>query len=267
MLADIDALITSNTTVTAAVSIHSVVDDLFQADLMTSAELARAQQVVDSLIRMVVDRALSDVDTLISALSTLSALTSNVDIVGLATATDDIVDSFLPEVLDAIDVLVNASNAESSLHTIVDQYLRLIANLEFVGETLKDVDSLNDFAESLTTYSLSAASIALAQYSIGETYHFHSATKKIAAYKFESNSDVNITTVPECGTSSGSSEKVQLPISFLLEHQGVFDCVLMSSTKSLFHPQLEQNATRASNVVSTSIFQDKGGAAAIEDEG
>jgi len=111
--------------------------------------------------------------------------------------------------------------------------------------------------ESLTTYSLSAASMALAQSDIGETYYYHSPMKQISAHKFELFGASNLTSVPQCGTSL---DVLTLPLSILQQYQGVFDCVAMSSTTSLLQPQSNLTAPHIENssVFSASIFRNGG---------
>eukprot|EP01083_Nonionella_stella_P202439 739552_1 len=100
------------------------------------------------------------------------------DIVDAETTTTVLVDSYLPQIFEAIDVFVKTVSNDSTgviqdqLYNIAGQLQQLIENLE---STLQAADNVNNMAQSLVEYATLAASKALAASDVGETFNYETA--------------------------------------------------------------------------------------------
>ena len=269
-----------------AVSIHSVVEDLYQSNLTAKSE---AEKIVDDMVtnilkgsRVIVNDSSSAVNVsgndIITELATVSSITSNEDIVDAESTTTQLVDEYLPNIFDAVDLFVDLSvdNTSSStsttevqdaLYSIGVQSQELISNLE---DTLVDaissddssnmteqaIDSVNSLSESLVDYATLAASTALAQSNIEETFSFESIeynadgkivnSKVVNAVKFVA--DDRSHSAPKCGSTD---QYLELPGSFMTDQEGTFDCAFMASTSNNFVPKGDQNEDRTTIADST----------------
>lgn len=192
-------------------------------------------------------------DDIVTELATISSITSNADIVDSGSTTADLVDEYLPNIFDAVDsyIDVTADNTSSNtsleevqdaLYNIGEQSQALIANLEATlvvdnvsNATDEEIMTVNSLSESLVDYATFAASTALAQSEIGETFNYETyeydengtvtSSKVVEAVKFEA--DNASTSTPSCGDA-------ELPETFMTDADGTFDCAFMSSTTNNF---------------------------------
>ena len=223
-----------------AVSIQSAVGNMFDGDLVNQS---LAATIIDNVVgNMMNTSAVSDGDDIVNELSAFSSVTYNDDIVDWQSTTTALVDEYFPNTFDSVDLYVeNASNSSASevqdaLYTIGDQSQHLISNLEstLIGAvntsnaTDDDIDSSNSLSESLINYATYAASTALAQSEVGESFNFESDTKTVVGTKFNASSS---STSPSCGSST---ESIEFPGTFTSDNDGTFDCAFMSSSVSNF---------------------------------
>ena len=280
-----------------AVSIHSVVEDLYQSNLTTKTE---AKKIVDDMVtnilkgsRVVVNDSSSAVnvsgDDIITELATVSSITSNEDIVDADSTTTQLVEEYLPNIFDAVDLYIDLSvdntssntsttEVQNALYSIGEQSQELISNLEatLVGAvstedsyniTEEAIDSVNSLSESLVDYATLAASTALAQSEIGETFSFESIeyddngtvinSKVVNAVKFEAGNSSD--SAPVCGSTD---QNIELPGSFMTDQDGTFDCAFMASTRNNFVPKGDQNENRitiADSTITVNIYGEGSG--------
>jgi len=241
----------SNTTAYAqepdvAVSVVSVVEEFYANNLTTKEDAAI---IIDAVVQNIVGGSVLDIvievgadatnnitwsvygDGIVTELATIAEITSNEGIVSAETTTKQLVDTYLPEVFEAIDVFVVGSVAQSGangstisaadqyilqqqLNTIATQSQDLIRNLELTLQaTLEAVTKniqavseelislLNDLAVNLIDFATKAASKALAASNIGESYNYEStqynadgsvkSQKRLSSTKFKSDLNFN----------------------------------------------------------------------------
>eukprot|EP01083_Nonionella_stella_P221627 791616_1 len=295
-----------------AISLVSVIDDIFQHNRTTQAE---AMQIIADIMANVLsgsimlqvgkDGSISwvvDGHDIISELSMITAITSNVDIVGLESTTTLLVDTYLPAIFGAVDYFIdgsasnNDSNVQDVLYTITTQSQQLIHNLEQTlqsslshlsamastdnrsnnsnqtsGIPVEVLDSMNHLAQSLVDYANEGAVKALSRSSVGESFNYDNIEynedgsifhkKSIIATKFDANNvdyndvsiDLNNIELPKCGSSDQS---IQLPLSFMQQQDGEFDCALTSNTQNNFLSN--QIRTEKSAIVSIDLSAQTG---------
>ena len=272
-----------------AVSIISVVEDMYQSNLTTQSE---SQQIVDDMVVNILETSVvvsysneSSVnitgDAIITELATVSSITSNEDIVDSQTTTTQLVEEYLPDIFDAVDIFIdvsarNASDNVSStqvqdaLYSIGEQSQELISNLEatlvgtvnVINSNQATIDSVNSLTESLVDYATLAASKALAQSEVGETFNFEAtefsdngtiiSSKIVTALKFEA--DGKARAAPLCGSRK---ESIRLPATFMVERDGTFDCAFMASSRNNFVSKEDQNVNkeqRSDGIVTANIY-------------
>ena len=264
----------------AAVSIHSVVENLYQSN---SISRSKAVQIVDDMVVNILqtwtditssNESLSNItgNAIITELATLSSITTNENIVDVE-STMLLVDEYLPTVFDAIDLFIDIESENSNtssmvvqdaLYSIGGQLQQLICNLEAIISNLTEepIDSVNSWSESLVDYATLAASTALAQSEIEETFSFQLReydndgtvrnSKVVNAVKFVAGDNVN--PVPLCGSSE---QNMELPRTFMMDQQGTFDCAFMASTRNNFVPNGDQNERRTAisdNTITVNIY-------------
>ena len=261
----------------AAVSLHSVVSDIYDSNLTTQEE---ARQIIDDMTNNIIQSS-STFDILRSGvtntsssdisneISTMTSITSNAQIVDFETS-EMLVETYLFDIFAATDSVSNVADNDA-LHTISGETQGLINNLESSLAPYTDVDPdtistkekavINTLYESLIDYSALSASTALSQANVGESFAYGFVEyyedgsikneKNVTATKFESNNDTSVK--PGCGSSAQS---IELPSTFVQEQEGVFDCTFISSTRNNFIPVESQNNTRKinSDIVSVNIF-------------
>ena len=262
-----------------AVSIHSVVEDLFESNLTTVSE---AEQIVDDMVVNILETSTVVAsandstanitgNAIITELATVSSITSNEDIVDAESTTTQLVEEYLPNIFDAVDLFIDisADNASSNvsstevqdaLYSIGEQSQELISNLEATlvdavstedssNITEEQIDSVNSLTESLVDFATLAASTALAQSEIGETFSFESIeydddgnvinSKVVNAVKFVADNSSD--SAPKCGSTD---QNMELPGSFMTDQEGTFDCAFMASTRNNFVPKGDRNQQR-----------------------
>ena len=280
-----------------AVSIHSVVEDLYQSNLTTKSE---AEKIVDDMVtnilkgsRVVANDSSSAVNVsgedIITELATVSSITSNEDIVDAESTTTQLVEEYLPNIFDAVDLYIDLSvdntssntsttEVQNALYSIGEQSQELISNLEATlvdaastddssNVTEEAIDSVNSLSESLVDYATLAASTALAQSEIGETFSFESIeydddgtivnSKVVNAVKFVA--DTSSDSAPKCGSTD---QNIELPSSFMTDQEGTFDCAFMASTRNNFVPKGDQNEGRttiADSTITVNIYGEGSG--------
>ena len=198
--------ITNSTTLSAnpdvAVSVHSVLDDLYKNTFTTGTE---AEQIIDEMVVNILSTSTvillnesspSNItgNAIFVELATMSSIASNEEIVDVNRTTTLLVELYLPEIFDATDlfiavsadnVVLNSSSTEvqDALYSIGEQSQELISNLEDTliravdvknvsNATGAEIDFVNALGESLVDFATLAASTALARSDIGETFNF-----------------------------------------------------------------------------------------------
>ena len=183
-----------------AVSIISVVKDLYHSNLTTQSE---SQQIVDDMVVNILEtshmvsssnESTTNItgDAIITELATVSSITSNEEIVNVESTTTQLVEEYLPDIFDAVDIFIDSSSSENTtfnssssvvqdaLYSIGVQSQKLISNLEATlvdavnmsNSTDEQIDSTNSLSESLVGFATLAASIALAESEVGETFNY-----------------------------------------------------------------------------------------------
>ena len=275
-----------------AVSIHSVVEYLFEGSLIGQHE---AELIVDDMVMNLLgtspvlsslNESASNItgDEIITELATVSAITSNEDIVDLNSTTTHLVDVYLPDLFDAVDLFIDStSEMTDALYSIGEQSQELISNLDATlvdvievndssNITETDIVSVNSLSESLVDFATLAASTALAQSETGETFNFESteydengtiiASKVVSAIKFIADNSSD--SAPLCGSTN---QNIILPDSFMTDQEGVFDCAVMASTRNNFVPKGDQNEDRHSitdNIITVNIYDAESGRRRLE---
>ena len=275
-----------------AVSIHSVVEDLYETNLTTQNE---AEQIVDDMVINILETSTvvssSNVsttnitgDAIITELAAVSSITSNEDIVDAESTTTQLVEEYLPDIFEAVDIYIDSSennktaNTSSSevqdaLYSIGAQSQGLISNLEATlvdavntinssNLTDEDIDSVNSLSESLVDFATLAASTALAQSEIGETFNYEDIvyddngtiinSKVVTATKFEA--DPSSSERPSCGSSS---QRIEMPETFMSDQEGTFDCAFVASTRNNFVPKGSRNEGRrqtSNGIVTANVY-------------
>ena len=94
---------------------------------------------------------------------------------------------------------------------------------------------------------------------IGESFNYKNieyddngtiiSTKYVSATKFEI--DANSEELPSCGTDN---QFIVLPLTFVQEQNGTFDCVFMSSTTNNFIPTNSSTKQPNSDIVTINLF-------------
>ena len=288
-----------------AVSIHSVVEDMFNSNLTTESE---AEQIVDDMVVNILETSAvvsssnessTNItgEAIITELATVSSITSNEEIVDTETTTTQLVEEYLPDIFEAVDIFIEEASAENAsqssntssarteiqdaLYSIGEQSQELISNLEATlvdavavvvaaavgidntsNVTDEDIESINSLSESLVDYATLAASTALAQSEIGETFNFEEievddngtvvSSKVVSCTKFDA--DLSSSERPGCGSRA---ERIELPSTFSEQQEGAFDCAFMSTTRNNFIPRRGQNLDRdqkSSSIVTANIY-------------
>eukprot|EP01083_Nonionella_stella_P100246 282452_1 len=209
-----------------AVSIVTVIDYIYAENLTT--QNAAAQIVHDIVTNIIEGSSVLDIvqnksdnislvaDDIITELSTISTITSNEEIVDADTTTTVLVDTYLPQIFEAIDIFIaSATLIQDELYTIAGQSQELIVSLESTLQV--HVNKVNNLTQSLAEYATLAASKALSESDVGETFTYQTTeynengtiqnTKTIIATKFDANIiDFNGNTIadqdivlPKCG--------------------------------------------------------------------
>ena len=271
-----------------AVSIHSVVEDLYQSNLTTKTE---AEQIVNDMVVNILETstvvsssnesANITGDAIIIELAAFSSLTSNEAIVNMESTTTKLVDEYFPLIFDAVDILIDATSSNSSLaevqdalYSIGEQSQILVTNLESTlldvvnsstvnNLTEQEVDSINSMSDSLVNYATMAASTALTLSEIGESFVFQATSsnadgttitsKEVTAVKFMS--DINAQPTLLWGTST---QNIILPETFMTEQNGIFVVSFLTSTVDTFipNPNLNKNRTSVTNgIVAANIYE------------
>ena len=268
-----------------AVSIHTVVEDMFKSNLTTADE---AEEIIDDMVVNILETSTVVAssnesgpvnvsgDAIITELATVSSITSNEEIVDVASTTTQLVEEYLPNIFEAVDLFIDttvtsspdnaSSNASSvsstavqdALYSIGEQSQELISNLEATlvnavatssdnvsNVTDEEIESVNTLSESLVDYATLAASTALAQSEIGETFNFEEVevdengtvvnAKTVAAVKIEADKSSSSSSRPSIGSKT---ERIELPAAFVSEQEGTFDLAFVSSTRYILLPAL-----------------------------
>eukprot|EP01083_Nonionella_stella_P289770 986074_1 len=288
ILSDI-ATITNTTSLSdhldIAVSIFTVIQEMYDEELTTQDEAA---YVVDAMVHNIVDgsgvldiviniRNNSDIswvvldgDDLIAEMTTIAALTSNPDIVDANTTVTLLVETYLSQIFEAIDVFIATTDGDIQhyLYVIAQQCQELIENLESaLAQLINTTDHemmnhLNYLTQAMVDYATLAASKALSRSDVGESFVYKSAqnNKAIMARKFDANiidfTDETITEkdliLPQCGHMQ---QMIELPLPFMKQHDGLFDCVFMASSKANFVSK--QNRTQQSDTITINLYDDE----------
>jgi len=257
-----------------AVCVHSVIEEMYVSDLTTQAEAA---EVVTDMVGNILggstvvnpnddDSGTASGDDIITELATMNTITSNADIVVINTTTV-LVDVYLTEVFTAVDLYIdnassgNSSEVQDALYNIGETSQAFISNLEATltvenvsNLTSTEIDSVNSLSASLVDYATYAATTALAQSEVGESFNYEvveydvdgniASSKTVEAVKFEADNS----TAPSCGDA-------ELPETFTSDEEGVFDCAFMSSTTNNFisvdPDQADQEST---SVVTVNLY-------------
>ena len=270
-----------------AISIHSVLEDMYQSNMTSRIE---AMQIVDDMVSNILrgsrmvnmnDSYLTvnmSGDDIITELATVSSITSNEEIVDADSTTMQLVEEYLPDIFEAVDLYIDSSNnitsnsssseVQDALYSIGEQSQALITNLEATlidatnssNVTSDRIDLINALSESLVDYATLAASNALAQSDTGETFSYEATTydadgepigsKKVNALKFGAS---NSTSAPSCGSNA---QRITLPLTFMTNWEGIYDCVFMASTTSNFMPDPTRNQNRSTisrNIVTADV--------------
>ena len=287
-----------------AVSIHSVVEDMFNSNLTTESE---AEQIVDDMVVNILETSAvvsssnessTNItgEAIITELATVSSITSNEEIVDTETTTTQLVEEYLPDIFEAVDIFIEESSAENisqssntssvraeiqdALYSIGEQSQELISNLEATlveavavavavsidntsNVTDEDIESINSLSESLVDFATLAASTALAQSDVGESFNFEEtevddngtviSSKVVSCTKFDADL-ISSERRPGCGSRA---ERIELPSTFVEQQQGAFDCAFMSSTRNNFLPRRGRNIGRnqkSSSIVTANIY-------------
>ena len=279
-----------------AVAVHSVVEDLYQNNL-TSQSDAR-DMVHNLVINILetstvvspINESTANIsgDAIITELATVSTITSNEEIVDVESTTTVLVEEYFLDIFDAVDRFVDVSSAynissnitsndmfeaEDVLYSIGEQSQDLISNLEdsvddFIGNndtnlTDKEVDVVNTLSESLVDFATFAASKALALSEIGETFNYEEIqydddgtvikSKVVSALKFAAYNWT--TTPPICGSRTRG---IELPLTFMTDNVGTFDCAVLWSSLDNFIPKGDQNQYReqeSMELVTANIYE------------
>ena len=273
-----------------AVSIHSVVVDLYQSNLTTQSE---AEQIVDDMVVNILETSTvvsssneSSLnitgDAIITELATVTSITSNQEIVDAESTTTQLVEEYLPDIFEAVDLFIDVSEdndssnissteVQDALYSIGEQSQELITNLEatlvdFINTanaTDRAIDSVNSLSESLVDFATLAASTALARSDIGETFNYEVIeyddngnavnSKTVSASKFSANHTSSVK--PSCGSTS---ENIEIPMTLMMDQSiGTFDCALMTSTRNNFVPKGSNNMDReqkSSSIVTANLY-------------
>eukprot|EP01083_Nonionella_stella_P128803 390391_1 len=262
----------------AAMMVDDIVDNILEGSGVLDIVI-NVQNNTDNISWVVLEG-----EDIITELTTISTITSNEDIVDAETTTTVLVYSYLPQIFEAIDVFVDVNTEDSNtsndstvasviqdqLYNIAGQSQQLIENLEStlyatfnavdreesINETDAEqaVDDLNRMTQSLVDFATLAASKALAESDVGETFNYETTdTKTIIATKFDANiidfNDSKDVILPKCGNEQQS---IELPLSFMIEQDGVFDCAFMASSRNTFVSN--QTRTQQSDTVSINIY-------------
>eukprot|EP01083_Nonionella_stella_P128801 390383_1 len=265
----------------AAMMVDDIVDNILEGSGVLDIVI-NVQNNTDNISWVVLEG-----EDIITELTTISTITSNEDIVDAETTTTVLVYSYLPQIFEAIDVFVDVNTEDSNtsndstvasviqdqLYNIAGQSQQLIENLEStlyatfnavdreesINETDAEqaVDDLNRMTQSLVDFATLAASKALAESDVGETFNYETDTKSIVATKFDANIiDFNDSKIadediilPRCGNEE---QTIELPLSFMREQDGMFDCAFMASLRNSFVSK--QNRTQQSDTVSINIY-------------
>eukprot|EP01083_Nonionella_stella_P152013 486665_1 len=278
-----------------AISLVSVIENIYAQNLATQDEATQfVDNIVGGIIGGADDVVLEG-DDIINQLSIIASVTSNEDIVGVDTTTTVLVDTYLPKMFDAIDSFAsistnNETSIQSELYAIAQQSQGLINNLESslqarlaeVGAAMnlnssdaaeeisaEVIDNMNNLAQSLVEYATMGASKALMQSAPGESFNYDEViynadgsvqyTKSIVATKFDANvidyNDSSIDIVlPKCGKPE---QNIELPLSFMQQQDGEFDCAMMGSSRNNFLSR--QNRSQQSETVSIVLFGEGSG--------
>ena len=268
------------------VSIHSVVEHLYESNLTSQRE---AEQIVHDMMGNIlqtstvvssVNGSFSNItgNIIITELATVSLLVSNGEIVDVDTTTQ-LAEEYLPGVFDAVDLFIDVSTPNSSspsteiqdaLYSIGELSQELIFNLEaslvdvvnvssVANATTKKIDSINSRTDSLINFATLAASTALALSRIGETFSFQATksngtlSKDVTAVKFLS--DINAQSTLLLGSTVQS---IRVPETFMMEQDGDFVVSFLFSSVDNFIPNTEWNADRTSlveGVVAANIYE------------
>ena len=273
-----------------AVSIHSVVEYLFEESLIDQSEAAL---IVDDMVMNLLNTSTvispskdsSNITgaAIVTELATASAITSNEEIVAVENTTAILVEQYLIDIFEAVDLFIDTSAEDSTasssssevqdvLYSIGEQSQELISNLEaaLVGAfdsdniTEEDIDSINSLSESLVDFATLAASVALAESEVGETFNFEYieydengkviASKAVSAVKFITDESSDSAVL--CGTTK---QNIVLSDSFMTNQDGIFYCAFMASTTNNFVPKGEQNLNRtqrSGSIVTANIYAD-----------
>eukprot|EP01083_Nonionella_stella_P308653 1089990_1 len=296
-----------------ATVIVALVDDIYTKNLTTKTEAA---QVVDDVVSNIIagsamstfdfdivinrDNASSNFtwsvfqgDSIATELSTIASITENTDIVDVSTTTTTLVEAYLPQVLDAIDVFTAGASAdddalEGQLYNIAKQTQTLITNLDSTlasskasleamvsGGSTEDidveaVDNLNGLAQQLVEASALSAVKALSNSDAGVAFNYEQieynedgtvANKKvIVATKLDANViDYSDTSqeieLPKCGSTE---QNIALPLAFMQQQDGMVDCAFMVSTSSNFISLTQSDRAQQSDVISINLFAEEG---------
>ena len=265
-----------------AVAVHSVVEDLYQNNLTTQSDAQNMVHnlVVNILETSTVVSPINEStanisgDAIITELATVSSITSNEEIVDVESTTTVLVEEYFPDIFDAVDLFVDVTSAdnissnttsndvfeaEDILYSIGEQSQDLISNLEdsvddFIGNnaanlTEDEIDFVNDLTESLVDFATLAASKALALSEIGETFNYEeiqyddndtvTKSKVVTALKFAAYGRES--TPPICGSRARG---IELPLTFMTDNLGIFDCAVMSASLNNFIPRGDLNQYR-----------------------
>ena len=277
-----------------AVSIHSVVEDMYTSNLTSQTE---AEQIVDDMVVNILETSIvvssnettSNItgDAIITELATVSSITSNEEIVDTETTTTQLVEEYLPDIFDAVDLFIDVStgNATSNvsttevqdaLYSIGEQSQELISNLEdtLIGAvdtinvsnaTDAEIESVNSLSESLVDFATLAASTALAQSEIGESFNFEATeydangnvtkSKVVTALKFAAYNRTS--KPPVCGSRT---QKIELPLTFMTDNLGIFDCAVMAASTNNFVSKRGLNEGReqkTTDLVTANIYESR----------
>ena len=104
-----------------AVSIHSVVEDLFEGNLTSESEAKSVvNDMVDNILTTsnVLNNENSNVsvsgDDIVTELATISSITSNADTVDSDSTTADLVEDYLPDIFEVVDLFIHLTAANTS---------------------------------------------------------------------------------------------------------------------------------------------------------
>ena len=274
-----------------AVSICCVVGELYESNLTNQTE---SKQIMHDVIQNILEtstvvspsNASSNItgDAIITELATVTTVTSNVEIVDGEFTTKKLVEEYLPDVFEAVNLYIdifendNSSNGSSAkiqnaLYSIGKKNQEFISNLEAtmfdsitnqtaINVTDGDIAAVNLLSESLVDFHTLAASNALALSDIGETFNYEKTeyddNGTVIAYKLVNAIKFGVDKVsagkPSCG---GKGQSLRIPSNVVDQYRGDLYCTFLAQKTTNFVPQRDQYESRigiSEGIVTATIY-------------